>query len=97
MNENSEGVTFSLSDPSEGLLTLWMTLDQSFPLSGLSILICKMRGGEQLSQGEGGRGMDREFGVSGCKLLHLERRNNKVLLDRTGKCTQSFVIEHKGR
>ena len=28
-------------------------------------------------QGEGGRGMDWEFGVSRCKLLHLEWISNK--------------------
>ena len=39
----------------------------------------------RLAKGEGvGRGMDWEFGVGRCKLLHLERRNEKVLLHSTG-------------
>ena len=37
--------------------------------------ICGCQGG-----GQGGSGMDWEFGVSRCKLLHLEWINNKVLL-----------------
>ena len=32
----------------------------------------------------GGSGMDWEFRVSRCELLHLERINNKVLLYSTG-------------
>ena len=32
----------------------------------------------------GGRGMDWEFGVGRCKLLHLEWITNKVLLYSTG-------------
>ena len=32
----------------------------------------------------GGRGMEWEFGISRCKLLHLEWLNNKVLLYSTG-------------
>ena len=32
----------------------------------------------------GGNGMDWEFGVSICKLLHLEWLNNEVLLYSTG-------------
>ena len=36
-------------------------------------------------QGEGGgSGIDWEFGISGCKLLHLEWLKNKVLLYSTG-------------
>ena len=37
----------------------------------------------------GGSGMDGEFGVSRCKLPHLEWINNKVLLDSTGNHIQS--------
>ena len=38
-----------------------------------------------VAKGEGGRnGMDREFGVSRCKLLHLELINNKGLLYSMG-------------
>ena len=47
--------------------------------------------------GEGGSGMDREFGVSRCKLLHLEWIDNKVLLYSTGNYSQSLGIEHDGR
>ena len=32
--------------------------------------------------------MNWEFGVSGCKLLHIERINNKVLLHGTGNYFQ---------
>ena len=45
----------------------------------------------------GGNGMDREFGVSRCKLLHLECINNKVLLYGTGNYIQSLGIESDGR
>ena len=38
-----------------------------------------------VAKGEGvGRGMDWEFGVGRCKLLHLEWINNKDLLYSTG-------------
>ena len=36
-----------------------------------------------VAMGKGGSGMDWVFGVSRCKLLHLERIKNKVLLYRT--------------
>ena len=42
----------------------------------------------------GGRGMDWEFGVGKCKLLHLEWIN-KVLRYRTGNYIQNYVINHK--
>ena len=45
----------------------------------------------------GGSGMDREFGVSKCKLLHLERISNEVLLCSTGNYIQSLGIEHNER
>ena len=35
-------------------------------------------------RGKGGSGMNQEFGVGRCKLLHLEWINNEVLLYRTG-------------
>ena len=41
--------------------------------------------------------MDRDFGVSRCKLLHLECIKNKVLLYGTGNYIQSFGTEHDGR
>ena len=42
----------------------------------------------------GGSGMDREFGVGGCKLLHLIWISNEVPLYRIGNCIQSLGIEH---
>ena len=46
---------------------------------------------------EGGRGMDWEFGVGICTLLHLKWINNKVLLYSTGNYIQSFGINHNGK
>ena len=46
--------------------------------------------------GGGGSGMDWEFAVSRCKLLHLEWINNEVLLYSTGNYIQSFVMKHDG-
>ena len=47
---------------------------------------------------EGGRGgMDRELGISRCKLLHIEWINNKVLLYSTGNYIQHTVINHNGK
>ena len=45
----------------------------------------------------GGSGMDGEFGVGRCKLLHLEWIGNEVLLYSTGNYIQSLGIEHDGR
>ena len=42
----------------------------------------------------GGSGKDREFGVSRCKLLHLEWVSNEVLLYSTGKYIQSLGIDY---
>ena len=42
-------------------------------------------------------GMDWEFGVGRCKLLHLEWINNEVLLYSSGNYIQSLGIEHDGR
>ena len=44
-----------------------------------------------------GSGMDGEFVVSRCKLLHLEWINNEVLLYSTGNYIQSLGMEHNGR
>ena len=58
------------------------------------------RPGEQTygCQGErGGSGMDREFGVSRCKLLHLEWISNEVQLNSMGNYLLSLGIEHDGR
>ena len=48
-------------------------------------------------RGGGGNGMDWEFVVVGCKLLHLKCISNEVLLDSTGNYIQSLVIEHDRR
>ena len=45
----------------------------------------------------GRRGMDGEFGVSRCKLLHLEWISKEVLLYSIGNYTQSLRVEHDGR
>ena len=42
-------------------------------------------------------GMDGEFGVSRCKLLHLERISNEGLLCSTGNSIQSLGREHDGQ
>ena len=47
--------------------------------------------------GGGGSGMDWEFGVSRCKLLHLEWIAVIVLLYSTGTYIQSLGIDHDGR
>ena len=47
--------------------------------------------------GRGGSGMDGEFGVSRCKVLHLEWISNEVLLCSTGNYILSLGIEHDGR
>ena len=46
--------------------------------------------------GRGG-GMEWEFGVSRCKLLHLEWINDKVLLYSTGNYIQFPGINHNGK
>ena len=49
-------------------------------------------------EGEGeGVGMEWEFGVSKCKLLHIEWINNKVLLYNTGNYIQYPGINHNGK
>ena len=45
----------------------------------------------------GGSGMDREFGVGGCKLLHVEWMDNGVLLYNIGKYIQPLGIGHDGK
>ena len=37
--------------------------------------------------------MNGEFAVCGCKLLHLERISDGVLLCNTGNCVQSLGLE----
>ena len=51
--------------------------------------------GEQTCGG-GGSGMDWEFGVNRCKLLHLELISNEILLYSTGNYIYSLVMEHDG-
>ena len=46
---------------------------------------------------ENGGGMDREFGISRCKLLNVEWIIKKVLLYSTGNYTQYPVINHNGK
>ena len=51
-----------------------------------------------LTRGKGGwEGMEWEFGVSRCKLLHIEWINNKVLLYSTGNYSQYPLINHNGK
>ena len=45
----------------------------------------------------GGRGMNWEFGVGRCKLLHLEWINNKILMNSTGNSIEYPVIDHNGK
>ena len=49
-----------------------------------------------LCQG-GGRGMDGEFGVRRCRVLHLEWISDEVLLHSIGNYIQSLGIDHDGR
>ena len=51
-----------------------------------------------VAKGEGaGGGMEWEFGVSRCKLLHIEWMDNKVLLYSTGNNIQYPMINHNGK
>ena len=45
----------------------------------------------------GGRGVDGEFGVGRCKLLHLEWINSKVLMYSTGNHIEYPVINYNGK
>ena len=45
----------------------------------------------------GGGGMYWEFGVSRCKLLHIEWLDNKVLTYSTGNYIQCTRINHNGK
>ena len=47
--------------------------------------------------GGGGSGMDWEFGIIRCKLLHLEWIKNEVSLYSTRNYIQSLEIDHNGR
>ena len=48
-------------------------------------------------EGEGGGCLDWEFGISGCKLLYIDWKNNKVLLYSMWSYIQYPVINHKGK
>ena len=53
-------------------------------------------GRTDIPKGDGVRtGIDWEFEVSRCKLLHLEWVGNEVLLYSTGNCVQSIGIAHE--
>ena len=45
--------------------------------------------------GEGGSGIEGEFGISRCKVLHLEWITNKVLLYSTGKYVLGQIMMGK--
>ena len=47
--------------------------------------------------GVGGGGMDLEFGINRCKLLHVEWISNKVLLYSTRNYIQYPGINHIGK
>ena len=56
------------------------------------------RTGSRLPRGKGYRGgMDRDSGLSRCKLLYMEWINSKVLVYSTGNYTQYPVISHNGK
>ena len=48
-------------------------------------------------RGWSGRGMDWEFGVSGCERSYIVWINNKVLLYDTGNYIHYPVINHNGK
>ena len=51
-----------------------------------------------LAKGErGGSGIDRDFRVGRCELLHLEWISNEVLLYNPGNYIQSLGIDHNRR
>ena len=51
-----------------------------------------------VATGKGEReGMDWEFGISRCKLLHIKWVGNRVLLYNTGTYVQNSVISHSGK
>ena len=59
--------------------------------NGLTII----ENGLVVAEGERGEsGMDEEFGVGRCKLLHLEWLSREVLLYSTGNYIHSLGIQH---
>ena len=56
------------------------------------------RTGSRLPRGKGYQGgMDRDLGLSRCKLLYMEWINSKILVYSTGNYTQYPVISHNGK
>ena len=51
-----------------------------------------------VANGEGGgRRMEWEFGVSGCKLFYIGWINHKILLQSTGNYIQYPIINYNGK
>ena len=50
-----------------------------------------------VAKGGRGVGMDGEFGVGRCKLLHLEWIGCEALLRSMGSSIQSLGMDHEGR
>ena len=67
-------------------------------LSTKQTQIVAMESRQVFARKEGrGSGMDGGFGLSICKLLHLEWICNGILLYGTGNYVQSLGLEHSGR
>ena len=51
-----------------------------------------------VAKGAGSEGdIDWEFGISRCKLLHIEWINSKILLYSTGNYIQYLGLNHNGK
>ena len=46
---------------------------------------------------QGEEGVDWEFQVGRCKLLHIKRTNNKVVIYSTRNCREYTVMNHNGK
>ena len=71
-------------------------LHRTYPLNRNRLTNTENRLGVAEGEGEGSR-MDGEFGVSRCKLLHVEWMDHKVLQYFTGNCVQSLNRDHDGK
>ena len=69
--------------------------DRSLLLSFLDVT--KYRSQVAKADSGSGSGVDWEFGVSRCKLRHLEWISKEVLLYSTGNYIQSLGMNHDGR
>ena len=69
------------SDPSRDSIVLFSSQETSVPVV--------LRGGE--------KGMNREFGISRCKLLYIEWIKSKFLQYSIGNCIQYTVINYSGK